>query len=102
MAPMLTDMPADRLDALIKHPFHRGKDERLVGFVKELREWYSAEDFVTFQRQLLQAALAVNLSTPSRLWLPGRLRRGGGRLRRRRPGARRAVRAGRGRCRRRP
>ncbi|MER5224551.1 hypothetical protein [Streptomyces flaveus] len=52
MAVMLTDMPSDRPDALIKHPFHRENGERLVGFIEDLRECYSAEDFMTFQREL--------------------------------------------------
>lgn len=38
MAPMLTDMPSDRLDALIKHPFHRESAERQAGFIEDLRQ----------------------------------------------------------------
>ncbi|WP_329260469.1 hypothetical protein OG223_41340 [Streptomyces sp. NBC_01478] len=75
MTPMLTDMSADRLDALIKHPFHRENGERLIGFIKDLRECHSAEDFVTFQRQLLQATLAVNLARAERSRVIKRLRK---------------------------
>lgn len=75
VAPMLTDMPTDRLDALIKHPFHRENGERLVGFIKDLRECHSAEDFVTFQRELLTATLAVNLARAERSRVIKRLRK---------------------------
>ncbi|MET7534342.1 hypothetical protein [Streptomyces goshikiensis] len=44
---MLTDKPSDRLDALIKHPFHRESAERLVGFIEDLRQCHGVEDFVT-------------------------------------------------------
>lgn len=49
MSPMLTDMPPDRLDALIKHPFHRETVERLVGFIRDLRECRTLENYVAFQ-----------------------------------------------------
>ena len=75
MAPTLTYMPTDRLDALIKHPFHRENGERLVGFIKDLRECHSAEDFVTFQRELLTATLAVNLARAERSRVIKRLRK---------------------------
>lgn len=75
VAPMLTDMPTGRLDALIKHPFHRENGERLVGFIKDLRECHSAEDLVTFQRELLTATLAVNLARAERSRVIKRLRK---------------------------
>ncbi|MFF4450131.1 hypothetical protein [Streptomyces sp. NPDC001502] len=46
---MLTDMLSDRLDALIKHPFHRENAERLVGFIEDLRQCHRVEGFVTFR-----------------------------------------------------
>ncbi|WP_328773050.1 hypothetical protein [Streptomyces sp. NBC_00286] len=58
MAPLLTDMSSDRLDALIKHPFHRENGEWLVSFIQDLRQCHGAEDFVAFQRELLHATLA--------------------------------------------
>ncbi|MBT2506538.1 hypothetical protein J7I98_11640 [Streptomyces sp. ISL-98] len=73
---MLTDMPSDRLDALIKHPFHRENGERLVSFIKGLRECHSADDFVTFQRELLHATLAANRARAERSRVIKRLRKG--------------------------
>jgi hypothetical protein len=68
-------MPTGRLDALIKHPFHRENGDRLVGFIKNLRECRSAEDFVMFQRELLQATLAVNFARAERSRVIKRLRK---------------------------
>ncbi|MET9104960.1 hypothetical protein [Streptomyces zhihengii] len=76
MAPMLTDMPSDRLNALVKHPFHRENGEWLIGFIKDLRECHSAEDFVTFQRELLLATLAANRARAERSRVIKRLRKG--------------------------
>ncbi|WP_328750262.1 hypothetical protein OHT57_32455 [Streptomyces sp. NBC_00285] len=75
MAPMLTDMSSDRLDTLIKHPFHRENGERLIRFIKDLRECRSAEDFATFQRELLHATLAANLARAERSRVIKRLRK---------------------------
>ncbi|WP_432163942.1 hypothetical protein [Streptomyces tendae] len=76
MAPLLTDMPSDRLDALIKHPFHRENGERLVDFIRDLRQCNSAEDVVAFQRELLHATLAANLARAERSRVIKRLRKG--------------------------
>ncbi|MFH8255944.1 hypothetical protein [Streptomyces roseolus] len=76
MAPLLTDMPTARLDSLIKHPFHRENGERLVGFIQDLRECRSAEDFVAFQGDLLHATLAANLARSERSRVIKRLRKG--------------------------
>ncbi|MCX4695541.1 hypothetical protein [Streptomyces sp. NBC_01408] len=38
---MLTDKPSDRLDALIKRPFHRENAERLVGFIEDPYQCHS-------------------------------------------------------------
>lgn len=73
---MLTDMPSDRLNALVNHPFHRENGERLVGFNKDLRECHSAEDFVMFQRELLYATLAANRARAKRSRVIKRLRKG--------------------------
>ncbi|MGA5218830.1 hypothetical protein ACPCAE_22535 [Streptomyces cinereoruber] len=76
MAPLLTEMPSDRLNALIKHPFHRENGERLVDFIRDLRQCNSAEDFVAFQRELLHATLAANLARAERSRVIKRLRKG--------------------------
>ncbi|MFJ9032891.1 hypothetical protein ACIRQP_31055 [Streptomyces sp. NPDC102274] len=65
MAPMLTDMLSDRLNALVKHPFHRENGERRVGFIEDLHECHT-EDYVTFQRELLHATLATNRARAAR------------------------------------
>ncbi|WP_331751884.1 hypothetical protein OG713_45895 (plasmid) [Streptomyces sp. NBC_00723] len=76
MSPMLTDMPSDRLDALIKHPFHRETVERLVGFIRDLRECRTPENYVAFQQDLLHATLAANAARAERSRVIKRLRRG--------------------------
>ncbi|MEV6399199.1 hypothetical protein AB0M39_31180 [Streptomyces sp. NPDC051907] len=58
-------MTAVRLDALIKHPFHRENVERLVGLIQDLRQCHESEDFVAFQRDLLHAVLAANQARAS-------------------------------------
>ncbi|MFJ5997469.1 hypothetical protein [Streptomyces sp. NPDC092370] len=45
---MVTDISSDRLNALIKHPFHRESGERLVGFHENLRQCRGVEGLLTF------------------------------------------------------
>lgn len=73
---MLTDMPSDRLDVLIKHPFHRETGERLIAFIRDLRECRTPEDYVAFQQDLLHATLAANDARAERSRVIKRLRRG--------------------------
>ncbi|MEV8435139.1 hypothetical protein [Streptomyces chartreusis] len=74
--PLLTDMASDRLDVLIKHPFHRETVEHLVKFIRDLRECRTAEDYVAFQQDLLHATLAANGARAERSRVIKRLRRG--------------------------
>ncbi|MGW5434433.1 hypothetical protein ACWET9_46185 [Streptomyces sp. NPDC004059] len=69
-------MPSDRLDAMVKHPFHRENAERLIGFIRDLRRCHSPEDYVAFQEQLLHAALAANEARAQRSRVIKRLRKG--------------------------
>ncbi|MFE9687857.1 hypothetical protein [Streptomyces sp. NPDC006285] len=73
---MLTDMPSDRLDALIRHPFHRETGERLVGFIRDLRECRMPQDYVAFQQDLLYATLAASEARAERSRVAKRLRKG--------------------------
>ncbi|GHD77248.1 hypothetical protein GCM10010317_094890 [Streptomyces mirabilis] len=47
---------------LEQHPFHWENGERLIGFIKDVRDCHTTEDFVTFQRELLHATLAANVA----------------------------------------
>ncbi|MER5796637.1 hypothetical protein [Streptomyces sp. NPDC001980] len=76
MPAKLTDMPPDRLDALIKHPFHRENAERLIGFIRDLRECHCPEDFVAFQHELLKAMLEASHARAARNRVIKRLKRG--------------------------
>lgn len=76
MPVMLTDFPLDRLDALIKHPFHRETGERLVSLIRDLRQCHVPEDFVAFQEQLLVATLAASEARAQRSRVIKRLRKG--------------------------
>ncbi|MET8008978.1 hypothetical protein ABZU86_33835 [Streptomyces sp. NPDC005271] len=76
MPVMLTDMPPDRLDALVKHPFHRETGERLVSLISDLRQCHGPEDFVAFQERLLVATLAASEARGERSRVIKRLRRG--------------------------
>ncbi|MGN9796220.1 hypothetical protein ACTMTU_34745 [Streptomyces sp. OZ13] len=69
-------MTTDRLDVLVKHPFHRENGERLVGFIQDLCQCHDSEDFVAFQRDLLLAALAANQARAERSRVIKRLRKG--------------------------
>ncbi|MFJ6291828.1 hypothetical protein ACIQJX_00590 [Streptomyces griseoviridis] len=71
----LTDMPPDRLDALIKHPFHRENAERLIGFIRDLRECHGPDDFVAFQHELLKATLEASHARAARNRVIKRLKR---------------------------
>ncbi|MFH9044322.1 hypothetical protein ACH4FA_34000 [Streptomyces sp. NPDC017966] len=68
-------MPPDRLDALVKHPFHRETIERLIGFIRDLRECRTPEDYVAFQQDLLHATLTANAARAERSRVIKRLRR---------------------------